>query len=216
MSWRSGSTGPASLSSTRSVANRDSGTPKMHSPHQGTDAAASDNDDRRTVGRRNNREPRQRPSQRSARSRRPSANLSCRCPGETCPDAHARRDMGSANRRHTVDTHSQAGDCGLSDYRRERIFCMRIAQHLGLDAARVETTQIAGRKLVVVERYDRSVRADGAVERIHQEKTSAKRWESPPTTSMKRTPDRLCETSPISCSSRRHPIPRRACFKPSR
>ena len=33
----------------------------------------------------------------------------------------------------------------------------------------METTEIAGRKLIVVERYDRSVAADGSVERIHQE-----------------------------------------------
>jgi serine/threonine-protein kinase HipA len=48
-------------------------------------------------------------------------------------------------------------------------FCMRIAKHLGLDVATVETTEIAGRKLIVVERYDRVVGADGSVERIHQE-----------------------------------------------
>jgi serine/threonine-protein kinase HipA len=47
--------------------------------------------------------------------------------------------------------------------------CMRIAKHLDLDVATVETTEIAGRKLIVVERYDRSVGADGSVERIHQE-----------------------------------------------
>lgn len=47
--------------------------------------------------------------------------------------------------------------------------CMRIAKHLGLDVAAVETTEIAGRKLIVVERYDRAVGADGSVERIHQE-----------------------------------------------
>lgn len=48
-------------------------------------------------------------------------------------------------------------------------FCMRVARHLGLDVAAVETTEIAGRKLIVVERYDRAVSADGSVERIHQE-----------------------------------------------
>lgn len=47
--------------------------------------------------------------------------------------------------------------------------CMRVAKHLGLDVAPVETTRIGGRKLVVVERYDRVVAADGAVHRIHQE-----------------------------------------------
>ncbi len=48
-------------------------------------------------------------------------------------------------------------------------FCMRVAKHLGLAAAQVETTEIAARKLLVVERYDRTVGADGSVERIHQE-----------------------------------------------
>ena len=48
-------------------------------------------------------------------------------------------------------------------------FCMRAAKHLGLDVASVETTEIGGRKLIVVERYDRRVGADGSVERIHQE-----------------------------------------------
>ncbi len=48
-------------------------------------------------------------------------------------------------------------------------FCMRIAKHLGLDVANVETTAIGGRRLIVVERYDRIVGADGSVERVHQE-----------------------------------------------
>ena len=47
--------------------------------------------------------------------------------------------------------------------------CMRIAKHLGLEVANVETTEVAGRKLVVVERYDREISTDGAVARIHQE-----------------------------------------------
>jgi len=45
----------------------------------------------------------------------------------------------------------------------------RISKHLGLDVAAVETTEIAGRRLIVAERYDRTVGADGAVERVHQE-----------------------------------------------
>jgi serine/threonine-protein kinase HipA len=48
-------------------------------------------------------------------------------------------------------------------------FCMRIARHLGLEVAHVETTEIEDRKLIVVERYDRTVGPDGSVERIHQE-----------------------------------------------
>ena len=49
------------------------------------------------------------------------------------------------------------------------VFCMRIAKDLGLDVAVVETTIIGGRKLIVVERYDRIVGDDGSVERVHQE-----------------------------------------------
>jgi serine/threonine-protein kinase HipA len=48
-------------------------------------------------------------------------------------------------------------------------FCMRVAQHLGLAVAAVETTTIAKRKLIVVERFDRAVKSDGSVERVHQE-----------------------------------------------
>lgn len=47
--------------------------------------------------------------------------------------------------------------------------CMRFAGHLGFEVARVETTMIAGRAILVVERYDRDVHPDGTVERIHQE-----------------------------------------------
>lgn len=49
------------------------------------------------------------------------------------------------------------------------VFCMRIAKHLGLDVATVEMAEIDSRKLIVIERYDRAVDADGSVERIHQE-----------------------------------------------
>lgn len=48
-------------------------------------------------------------------------------------------------------------------------FCMRLAKNLGLEVANVETEIINGRKLLVVERYDRLVHLDGSVERIHQE-----------------------------------------------
>ena len=48
-------------------------------------------------------------------------------------------------------------------------FCMRLAKHLRLPVSNVETTMINGRRLIIVERYDRIVHADGTVERIHQE-----------------------------------------------
>lgn len=48
-------------------------------------------------------------------------------------------------------------------------FCMRVAKHLDFAVANVETTTIGGRKIIVVERYDRVVHSDGSVDRIHQE-----------------------------------------------
>jgi serine/threonine-protein kinase HipA len=48
-------------------------------------------------------------------------------------------------------------------------FCMRLAKNLGLSAASVETTLVNGRKLIIVQRYDRIIHQDGAVQRLHQE-----------------------------------------------
>lgn len=48
-------------------------------------------------------------------------------------------------------------------------FCMRVARNLGFDVANVETTMVDERPVLVVERYDRVVGADGSVTRIHQE-----------------------------------------------
>lgn len=49
------------------------------------------------------------------------------------------------------------------------VFCMRLAHHLGLPVAAVETITVRGRAVLVVSRYDRFVDPDGHVERIHQE-----------------------------------------------
>jgi serine/threonine-protein kinase HipA len=48
-------------------------------------------------------------------------------------------------------------------------FCMRLAKLLDLPVADVETTVVNGRKLIVVQRYDRVVHPDGSVQRPHQE-----------------------------------------------
>ncbi|MPZ70352.1 MAG: type II toxin-antitoxin system HipA family toxin [Actinobacteria bacterium] len=48
-------------------------------------------------------------------------------------------------------------------------FCMRLARNLELPCASVETMMVGDRKVLVVQRYDRAVAADGSVERIHQE-----------------------------------------------
>ncbi len=49
------------------------------------------------------------------------------------------------------------------------LFCMRLAGHLGLRVAQVETLEVGGRMMLLVERYDRVVHDDGRVERVHQE-----------------------------------------------
>ncbi len=48
-------------------------------------------------------------------------------------------------------------------------FCMRVARNLGLDVANVETIMVDERPVLVIERYDRLVGADGSVTRVHQE-----------------------------------------------
>jgi serine/threonine-protein kinase HipA len=48
-------------------------------------------------------------------------------------------------------------------------FCMRVARQLGFVVAKVETIMVDERPVLVVERYDRTVNADGSVARTHQE-----------------------------------------------
>jgi serine/threonine-protein kinase HipA len=47
--------------------------------------------------------------------------------------------------------------------------CMRLAGALGLSAAPVEARAVGGRKFLLVERYDRTLGADGTLTRVHQE-----------------------------------------------
>ena len=81
-------------------------------------------------------------------------------------------------------------------------FCMRVARHLGLAVANVETTTVSGRRVLVVERYDRVVHPDGSVDRLHQEDfcqaTSLppdKKYEEDGGPSLKRIADILQATS---------------------
>jgi serine/threonine-protein kinase HipA len=70
----------------------------------------------------------------------------------------------------TPSTHSLKPE--IAEYRNtveNEAFCMRLAKHLGLPVSAVQTTMMNGRPLIIVERYDRIVHADGTVERIHQE-----------------------------------------------
>lgn len=48
-------------------------------------------------------------------------------------------------------------------------FCMRVARNLGLRVASVEAAEYGERKVLVVERFDRVVKDNGNVERIHHE-----------------------------------------------
>ena len=49
------------------------------------------------------------------------------------------------------------------------VFAMHLAAAVGLDAVPVEAYLVQGRTFILVERYDRSVDADGGVRRLHQE-----------------------------------------------
>ncbi|HEU0073314.1 MAG TPA: HipA domain-containing protein [Dehalococcoidia bacterium] len=49
------------------------------------------------------------------------------------------------------------------------LFCMRLAKQLGLPVADVDIMTVFGRKLIMVERFDRVVHENGSVDRIHQE-----------------------------------------------
>lgn len=48
-------------------------------------------------------------------------------------------------------------------------FCMRVAKYAGLPVAEVDMIQVGGKKLIVIERFDRAVDAQGTVSRVHQE-----------------------------------------------
>jgi serine/threonine-protein kinase HipA len=48
-------------------------------------------------------------------------------------------------------------------------FCMRFVRHLNLAVPHVETAEYGDRKVLIVERFDRTVSPDGRIERIHQE-----------------------------------------------
>lgn len=48
-------------------------------------------------------------------------------------------------------------------------FCMRVAKAIGLPAPEASIMVVGGRKLLVVERYDRRAEDDGTVHRLHQE-----------------------------------------------
>jgi len=77
--------------------------------------------------------------------------------------------LGPAGGRHALDAHPQPEIATLPGTVENEAFCMRLAKYLGLSAASVETTTVNGRKLIIVQRYDRVIHQDGSVQRLHQE-----------------------------------------------
>jgi serine/threonine-protein kinase HipA len=60
----------------------------------------------------------------------------------------------------------------IADYQetvQNEFFCMRLASRLGLSVPHVFLRQVGETPLLLVERYDRTVQADGQVRRVHQE-----------------------------------------------
>lgn len=57
----------------------------------------------------------------------------------------------------------------IHDSVENEVFCMRLAQMVGIEAPNTLTVEAENSKGFVVERYDRVVNKDGSVDRIHQE-----------------------------------------------
>jgi serine/threonine-protein kinase HipA len=58
---------------------------------------------------------------------------------------------------------------GLDDHDLNEHICLQAARMLGLDAASSEIARFEAERAIVVERYDRLQKRDGAIQRIHQE-----------------------------------------------
>lgn len=58
---------------------------------------------------------------------------------------------------------------GLAGHAENEVFCLRLAERVGLRAARAEVREFAGEPAIVVERYDRARLPDGDIARVHQE-----------------------------------------------
>lgn len=72
---------------------------------------------------------------------------------------------GSAPTTHIL----KPGVVGFDDEALDEYACMRLAAHVGLDAAEVGFREFGGVPAIVVARYDRVALADGSVARLHQE-----------------------------------------------
>lgn len=58
---------------------------------------------------------------------------------------------------------------GLAGTAQNETFCMTLASRVGLSAPDVQYTKAGDTEFILVERFDRTVSANGAVERLHQE-----------------------------------------------
>lgn len=81
------------------------------------------------------------------------------------PDGGWGRPVDGTPSTHIIKPEVAAYPSGVAN----EAFCMRFARHLDVPTALVEITVVGRRPVIVVERYDRIIHDDGAVERIHQE-----------------------------------------------
>jgi len=58
---------------------------------------------------------------------------------------------------------------GVTGHNENEHFCLQLARAVGLPAAASRVIQFGGQRAIAVERYDRSLHADGYVRRLHQE-----------------------------------------------
>ena len=81
------------------------------------------------------------------------------------PDATWGRPVGGTPSTHILKPEIERFQSTVEN----EAFCMRVASHLGLAVAKVETILVDERPVLVVERFDRSVDPDGTIHRAHQE-----------------------------------------------
>jgi len=81
------------------------------------------------------------------------------------PDGGWARPVGGLPSTHILKPEIE----GFENTVENEAFCMRIAKHLGLPVAEVDTIVADGSSVLSVERFDRRVDPDGTVHRIHQE-----------------------------------------------
>ena len=81
------------------------------------------------------------------------------------PDGRWGRPVDGAPSTHIL----KPQDMRLEAYAAAEQHCLRLAAALGLTTVDTEVVVLDGRPAIIVSRYDRTTRSDGATERIHQE-----------------------------------------------